>query len=143
MAELGNSENFKKFVPQSSDETIATATATSNSAATGLYRLDISRLAQNHKLGSDEFADTATFGGSASDSLTITIGTQSMTLDMSSAMTLQELRDAINADGDNPGVAAAVLNTGPGTQRLILTSEESGSTIEWSCRSVVVSRLVR
>ena len=126
MNELADRNKFNKFIPSSSDEDVATATSSSNSAARGLYRLDVSRLAQNHKMGSDEVAETDTFGGGAGDTLNFTVGENSMALDMSTAMTLNELRDAINQADDNPGVAAAVLNTGDGNQRLILTADQSG-----------------
>ncbi len=126
MSALADRDKFNKFLPSSSDEAVATATASSNSAARGLYQLEVSRLAQHHKLGSDEVADTATFGGGAGDTLNLTAGDDTMALDLSTAMTLNEIRDAINQADDNPGVAAAVLNTGDGKQRLILTADQSG-----------------
>jgi flagellar hook-associated protein 2 len=124
MDELGSLDKFKVFTAASSNEDVLTATADSNAAA-GLYSLDVTRLAQHHKMGSDEFADTDTFGGTAGDSLTLTVGADAMTVDLSTAQTLTEIRDAINSDTANPGVTATILNTGVG-QRLILTADESG-----------------
>lgn len=125
MVDLASLDKFKKFNNVSSDEAVLTATSDS-SAAAGLYSIDVTRLAQNHKLGSAEFADTATVGGTAGDSLTLTVGTGAVTVDLSTAKTLSEVRDTINADTANPGVTATILNTGTGTQRLVLTANNSG-----------------
>jgi flagellar hook-associated protein 2 len=125
MKDLGTLSAFRKFQSESSDEAVMTATAGADAAA-GIYSLDIARLAQNHKMGSDEFAETATFGGGAGDALTLTVGTDTATIDLSSAQTLAEIRDAINSASDNPGVTATILNTGNGNQRLVLTADESG-----------------
>ena len=125
MKDLSSLDKFRVFQTTSSDDKVMTASADSD-AATGLYSLDVTRLAQNHKMGSDEHADTATFGGGAGDALTLTVGTDSTTIDLSTAQTLSQVRDAINAASDNPGVTATILNTGSGNQRLILTADESG-----------------
>lgn len=125
MEKLATDEKFKIFTATSSDEDVLTA-ETGTTAASGIYNLEVNRLAQNHKLGSDEHADSATFGGAAGDELTLTVDGESMTLDLSTAQTLSEVRDAINSDEDNPGVTATILNTGGGNQRLILTADDSG-----------------
>lgn len=125
MEELSSADKFKIFTTASSDEDVLTATTDSNAAA-GIYNLTVNRLAQNHKMGSDEKSDSATFGGTAGDELTLTIDSESVTIDLSTASTLSEIRDLINADTDNPGVTATILNTGSNNQRLILTSNESG-----------------
>lgn len=125
MQELSSVDKFRVFSPLSSDEDVMAATADS-SAAAGTYDVQIDRLAQNHKLGSDEFADTDTFGGTAGDSLDLTVGTDTLSVDLSTAKTLSQIRDAINDDANNPGVTATILNTGTGVQRLILTADESG-----------------
>ncbi len=125
MKDLSSLDKFRVFQTASSNDDVMTATADAE-AASGLYSLDISRLAQNHKLGSNEYADSATFGGGVDDALTLTVGGDSTTIDLSSAQTLSQVRDAINAASDNPGVTATILNTGGGNQRLILTADESG-----------------
>lgn len=125
MKDLSTLDAFRIFQSNSSDATVMTASA-SSAAANGIYNLNVTRLAQNHKMGSDAFADTATFGGAAGDSLTLTGGDGSTTIDLSTATTLSGLRDAINSATDNPGVTATILNVGDGNQRLILTADESG-----------------
>jgi flagellar hook-associated protein 2 len=129
MKDLSTLDAFRVFESESSDESVMTASADSE-AAGGIYNLDVTRLAQNHKMGSNEFSETATFGGTASDALTLTVGTDSATIDLSTAQTLSEIRDSINSASDNPGVTATILNTGHVdgvfNQRLILTADESG-----------------
>ena len=112
MKDLSSLDKFRVFESNSSNEDVMTATADAD-AAGGLYNLD-------------EHADTTTFGGGAGDALTLTVGTDSTTIDLSSAQTLSQVRDAINSASDNPGVTATILNTGSGNQRLILTADESG-----------------
>ena len=125
MKDLSTLDAFRIFQSESSDEDVMTASAASE-AASGIYNLDVTRLAQNHKMGSAEFAETDTFGGKNGDEITLTVGTDSTTIDLSTAQTLSGVRDAINSAADNPGVTATILNTGNGNQRLILTADESG-----------------
>jgi len=125
MQELSTLDAFRKFTSTSSDEDVMTATADSDAAA-GIYNISVGRLAQNHKLGSNEFVDTAAIGGGAGDALTLTVDGNSATIDLSTSQNLSQLRDAINSAPDNPGVMATILNTGNNNQRLILTADESG-----------------
>ncbi len=125
MKDLSTLDAFRVFQSESSDEDVMTASAGSE-AASGIYNLDVTRLAQNHKMGSDQFAKTATFGGGGGDALTLTVGTNSATIDLSTASTLEQVRDAVNSATDNPGVTATILNVSDTDQRLILTADESG-----------------
>lgn len=126
MEDLSDADKFRIFTSTSSDDDVLTA-STDSDAAAGLYDIEITRLAQNHKMGSDEKSSSATFGGTAGDELTLTVDSSSVTVDLTTAKTLSEIRDAINSDTDNPGVTATILNTGTSTQRLILTSDDSGT----------------
>jgi flagellar hook-associated protein 2 len=125
MQGLASLDKFRVYSTSSSDEDVLTASADSNAAA-GTYALQIDRLAQNHKQATSEFADTDTFGGAPGDSLTLSVGADSLIVDLSTAKTLSELRDAINDAAENPGVSATIINTGSGVQRLVLTADESG-----------------
>lgn len=125
MSALSDPAKFRIFSAVSSDSSVLSASADSTAAA-GTYAIQIDRLAQNHKQGSGEFADTNTFGGTAGDALNLTVGTGTLSVDLSTAKTLSGIRDAINSDASNPGVTATILNTGTGVQRLILTADKSG-----------------
>ncbi len=97
-------------------------------AATGLYSIEVLELAAAHKVKSGSYA-APDQGLVADGTLTITAGTEDpITVEVSAAAgnnSLDAIRDAINAA--DKGVRAAVLNDGSG-YRLVLTSEESGTT---------------
>jgi flagellar hook-associated protein 2 len=125
MQGLGTLDAFRKFAAESTDERVATVSADSK-AATGNFSLEVERLAQNSRYGSREFDSGATVGGGAGDALLLSVAGESMSVDLSSAKTIEAIRDAINAASDNPGVTATVLNVGGDKQRLLLTADESG-----------------
>ena len=120
MEGLASLDKFKLFSTTSSDEDVVTVSADSD-AAKGTYDIDVTRLAQRHKIGSDALGDTDTFSGD----LTITIGSDSLVINPA-ANTLEEIRDLINNDATNPGVTASIINVGSNQQRLVLTSDEEG-----------------
>lgn len=128
MDALGSFEALKVFSTKTSNADVIDLTATS-SADLGTFSLEVIRLAEQHKMSSSEILNTDTFGGSAGDTLTIQVGSDVadvITIDMSTAMTLQDIRTAINDDIDNPGVQATVINGDNGNQKLIFTSDNSG-----------------
>jgi flagellar hook-associated protein 2 len=125
MQELSTLDAFRKFAAESTDEDVATVSADSDAAA-GNFSLDVTRLAQNSRYGSREFASGATVGGNAGDAVVLNVAGESMSVDLSSAKTIESIRDAINSASDNPGVTATVLNVGGDRQRLLLTADESG-----------------
>jgi flagellar hook-associated protein 2 len=124
MGKLATVDKFKVFSAASSNEGVLTASA-SSTAAGGSYNLTVQRLAQNHKLGSTAFASGTTFGGTAGDSLTLTVNGASSIIDLSTATTLAGVRDAINQAADNPGVTATIINDGT-NEHLVLTANDSG-----------------
>lgn len=128
MENLNTLSSLDKSKASSSDTTVVTAT-TSEGAKAGSYDVEVVRLAAAHKMASSEALDTATFGGVASDSVTIQVGSDTadaVSIDLSTAKTLTEIRDAINDDADNPGVTATILSGDGDNQKLILTSTASG-----------------
>jgi len=130
MDELGTTDSFKIYTATSTDESALEVTANS-SASLGTYNVRVERLAANHKMASAEFSDTATFGGTAGDSLTIQVGsttTNTITVDLSTAKSMEDIRDLINEDASNPGVTATIINGNNGNRKLILTADETGSS---------------
>ncbi len=129
MDKLATADALKLFSTTTSNENIATLTA-SSSADLGSFGLEVLRLAEPHKMTSAEVLDTDTFGGAAGDSLSIQIGSDplnTLTVDLSTAATLSDIRNAINNDANNPGVQATIVNGDGGMQKLILTSSQTGS----------------
>lgn len=128
MENLSTIESLDKSKASSSSADIVTA-ITGSGAEVGRYDVEVVRLAENHKMASSEAADTDTFGGVIGDSVSIQVGSapaDTLTIDLSTAKTLSEIRDAINADVDNPGVTATLIAGNGSNQKLILTATDSG-----------------
>ena len=130
---LSDPANFTAVTANFSDDTVATANA-SSSAIAGNFSVEVQELAQAQKLKSENFASpNATIG---SGSLTIQFGSydggiftlnperaaQSITISSDQA-SLAGVRDAIN-DAD-AGVSASIINDGNG-DRLVIASQDTG-----------------
>lgn len=122
--DLKSLDAFEIYSATSSNTDALTVTADS-SAAIGALDVQINRLAQAHKMGSQAIADkdTTPLGGGG-DQLTITVDGEDTVLDLG-GMTLTQIRDAINeADA---GVTATLVSENTTSHRLVLTSTETGS----------------
>ena len=127
VGKLADDSKFKVYAARSSDSDVLGATA-SASAAKGIYRIEVLRLAENHRMAANTTApDTGTTQlGSAGDTTTISVGAESFTV-ASGGKTLSQVRDAINGAEDNKGVTASILKDDVG-YRLVLSANENGST---------------
>jgi flagellar hook-associated protein 2 len=129
MQKLSSESALKVFTATSGNDSVFTATADSMAAASN-YQLEVVRLAQRHKFAGAEFLDTATFGGNAGDALTIQVGSDpasTLSVDLGTAKTLSDIKDAINTAAGNPGVTASIVFGNNGNQKLVLTANDSGS----------------
>lgn len=125
MDKLMDAATFQATKASSSDTDVFTVSSDTD-AVTSSYNVTVNRLAQQHKFGSGEFASTATFGGVSGDEMTLIVGSNSFTLDLSTAMTLSEIQAAINVDSNETGVTAGLITGDSGDQTLVLTSGSSG-----------------
>jgi len=125
MTALKDAATFQATQSNSSDTSIFTVSSDTG-AEPSSYNVTVNGLAQAHKLGSDEVASTATFGGGVGDSLTLTVDSNSFTLDLSTAMTLAEIQTAINVDTNQSGVTAGLISGDGDNQTLVLTSGATG-----------------
>ncbi len=120
---LDSFSSFRIFETTTSDENIATATASSD-AAEGETDIVITQLAQRNVLSSAAFTDTSTIVGEGT--LTISVGADSFDVVIDSTnSTLSGIRDAINNASDNTGITATVINANDGS-RLIFSSDDEG-----------------
>jgi flagellar hook-associated protein 2 len=129
MQGLGTPAALKVFTTTSGNDDVFTASAT-NAAAASTFQIDVVRLAERHKFASAELLDTDTIGGNNDDALNIQVGSDplnTLTVDLSTASTLGDIRNAINADAANPGVTATLVFGNDGNQKLVLTARESGA----------------
>ena len=127
---LGQSQNsvFGRRSVQVSDAAALVATA-DNSAATGVYQLQVNSLAQAHQVASQAFSDAD--AEITQGTLTVQVGdapAETITIDAGSN-TLQGLADAINTSG--AGVNATLVQDasgGSGSVRLLLSAEATGAS---------------
>lgn len=124
---LGEDGTFDAVKTSSSNEDAVSVTANAD-AALGRFTVDVVRIAQAHKQASNAAASTDTFGGGVDDSMTFTVGADSLTIDLSTAKTLGQIRDEVVAAGADIGLSATLLDeVGDGSaQRLVLSSTETG-----------------
>jgi len=123
--DLKSLDDFEKYKGVSADEDVLVATADSD-ASVGTFDLVVNNLAEAHKVASAQQNDTFTVSGGASDTLDITIGTDSFSV-VVGGQTLDAIRDAINSASDNVGVTASILSETSGKARLILTANDTGT----------------
>jgi flagellar hook-associated protein 2 len=107
----------------SSDEDVVTVSSTADAQAQS-HVVQVVQLATFHRLTTDAFADENTAIGTGT--LDITIGTDTLALAVTAGNnTLAQVRDAINAAPDNPGVTASIVTVDAGA-RLLFTANDSG-----------------
>lgn len=130
-----NLDRRSEFVVKSassSDSSVVTVQA-SSSAAPGSHSVEVLALAKAHSIAAQGFNDRNSTGvGDSGGNLVIQVGDETITIadaDLSSATTLEQLKNLINNSADNDNlVTASILDDGSssGRYRLILTSNNPG-----------------
>lgn len=118
---LSTSANLTAYSATSNNTAALTADA-SATATPGRYEVVVNSLARAQVTASTTTAPDADSTVVASGG-TLTIG--GVTVTLTGAVTLRQLADAINATSDPPA-RAAVVQSGPGTYRLVLSAVETG-----------------
>ncbi|MGF1643660.1 MAG: flagellar filament capping protein FliD [Thiotrichales bacterium] len=121
---LGDKDQFSKYTVASSDEKVATVTAGTGAAAES-HTIEVTHLAQQHRVSSQAYTDANTAVGQGTH--TFTYGTTSfdVTIDATND-SLKGLRDAINNASDNAGISASIVNATGGSY-LVLTAKNTGT----------------
>lgn len=122
LSALTDPSTYNSFAATLSDTDIGTTT-TLTSAQPGSYSVDVTQLATAQKRASGVVDPKAPVGAGA---LNITVGSQSMQVNVSANDTLADVAAAINKATGNPGVTATVVN-GAGGSQLLLTSSKTGT----------------
>lgn len=100
------------------------STSASSTASSGNYTIDISRLAQAHKLCSPGYASSSTSLGSGT--LSISVGAAAPIALSPASNSLQDLCDAINASSS--GATASIINDGSANgKRLAISASQTGA----------------
>ena len=123
---IADLEKFKVFSSKSSDESVATATA-SSTAARGVYNIEVMRTAENHRMAAGTtYANVDTdMVGNLGDKMTVSVGGAAFDVAFG-GKTLAGVRDEINNSSANTGVTASILKDNTG-YRLSLSSNGTGS----------------
>lgn len=135
VSSLQNLSAFQARSATSSDTSLFSVSA-SSIAAISSYGIEVSNLAQAHKLASVNFDTADTVVGTGD--LTIDVGGDSfqITVTTNNNDTLAQIRDSINGSPDNTGVTASILNVDDGAggtdAKLILTANDTGESNEIS-----------
>ena len=120
-AKLANPTNLSGFKATTSDPTAVSVSSSAN-AIPGRYEVVVQELARAQVTASSTVAPDADSTIVASGG-TLTIG--GITVTLAGASTLRQVADAINATSDPPA-RATVVQSGPSSYRLVLTSRDTG-----------------
>ncbi len=123
---LGKLQNVNVFQGRKvtvEDDKVFTAKA-AESSLPGNYAIEVLALASAQKLSSAGFADATAPAGTGTLSITVNGQTASVLI-ATDANSLNDIRNAINAAPDNPGVRATVVTASDGAH-LILSSTSTG-----------------
>ena len=121
---LNVASGFRSFSVTSSDEDVLTATAGEGSVPIS-SDIEVTSLAQRHKLASKEFASGDSVVGTGQLNISVGVDSFSISIDANNN-TLEGIRDAINENLNNTGVSASIITADDGSH-LVLTSDDSGT----------------
>ncbi|BFI97086.1 MAG: flagellar filament capping protein FliD [Rhodanobacter sp.] len=118
---LGSLTTYRTYTSTLSNTAVGTA-STQSSAQPGTYSLVVNNLATAQKRVSSAYASGAAVGDGT---LTVTVGGNTMNIDVGSTDSISNIAAAINGSSSNPGVQATVVSGTNGAQ-LLLTSTNTG-----------------
>ncbi|KAB0506220.1 flagellar filament capping protein FliD [Pseudomonas lini] len=135
LTDLGSTTTpqFTGFSATSSDVKILTATS-SNTAVSGTYSVDVTKLATSSKVASEAFAGGVT-SAIPSGTLTITQNGTSYPVTVGAGATLQSVRDSINTQYQASGLSANIVTDSFGS-RLVLGSTTTGAGSDISASGI-------
>lgn len=123
MKDLTGSKGLSAQTVTSSNAGVLSSTA-NGTAAAGVFTIEVTQLAQQHKLTSAGVADATVSLGSGS--LNIKVGDDDEVVVTPTDYSLQGIRDAINES--DAGVTATIVNDGTANgNHLVITSKDSGA----------------
>lgn len=128
IAKLNTASVFNGLSGTSSDDKIVKATVDATASA-GKYALEVTQLATSSKVTSDVFvggASSSVNTSSESQTLTITQSGTDYNVSIAAGATLQQSRDAINAQLNSKGISANILTDVKGS-RLVISSQTTGA----------------
>ncbi|MDZ3993189.1 flagellar filament capping protein FliD [Pseudomonas sp. Teo4] len=136
LEKLNDSSNpaFLGSVATTSNDKYVKATAGS-SAVNGSYSVQVTQLATASRVASQRFADSSSEVSDTGGTLTITQNGVGFDVTIPANATLQQARDAINAQATSKGFTANIVNDGQGS-RLVLSSTTMGELSDISTSGI-------
>ncbi|RED44800.1 flagellar filament capping protein FliD [Aestuariispira insulae] len=123
-----NKAGFFSSSSSTSADSLIGASVTSDATA-GTYEIEVSQVAEAHKIASGTVADSTADLGYSGD-FTIASGSgAATTISVDATTSLSELATMINAETGTTGVVASVLQVGTNDYRLILTAQNTNEEI--------------
>ena len=107
---------------------------TTSSATAGVYNIEVTQLAQATRRASNSIASGTTFNSGAAFDLTVTVGTTSTAISVSTA-TPEGVVSAVNAETATTGVSAQLINTGSAYTLVFTGTEGDGNDFTISSAS--------
>lgn len=117
-----SSSSFAGLAVKSSNTDALTAQLGTGAAA-GTYKIEVKSLATSSKVATQYIDKSATFG---SGTLTLTQGSSSYKVNVSSGASLSDIRDSINTQLKSNGITANIITDANGP-RLVLSSSVTGA----------------
>ena len=130
LGKLGSSLTFTTYAATLGNTALGT-TSTLPNAQPGSYNLTVNHLATAQTRASSAYASGSAVGAGT---LTVSVGNQSMNLNVSATDSISSIATAINQSSGNPGVQATIVNGANGAQ-LLLTSTKTGVANAFSVSS--------
>ena len=127
IAKLNSVSSFNGLAASSSDEKISKVTI-DDKASSGKYALDVTQLATSSKITSKVFeggTSAVVNAGTEPTTLTISQSGSDYNVSIPAGATLQQTREAINAQLQSKGISANVLTDANGS-RLVIGSQTTG-----------------
>lgn len=136
LEKLNDSANpaFLGSVASTSNDKYVKATAGS-SAVNGSYSIQVNQLATASRVASQRFTDSSSVVSASGGTLTITQNGTNVDVTIPANATLQQARDAINAQATSKGFTANIVNDGTGS-RLVLSSDTMGAGSDISASGI-------
>ncbi len=124
VAKLTDAATFQGRTVKVEDDKVFTASADSTSLP-GNYSVEVMNLASAQRLRSIGYPDATSAIGTGTLAITVNGATANILIS-SPDNSLNDIRDAINASPDNPGVRATIVNASDGAH-LIISATETGA----------------
>lgn len=130
---LNDAKDFSTLNATNSQPSALGITTTS-SATAGVYNIEVTQLAQATRRASNSIASGTTFNSGAAFDLTVTVGTTSTAISVSTA-TPEGVVSAVNAETATTGVSAQLINTGSAYTLVFTGTEGDGNDFTISSAS--------